>query len=115
MKACALLVNIFMLFVGLMLVITSFLEQQAIRAGQAFDSALRDIISVIVFICNVFVFGLPVFRTLTESRVSSHGKGLCRYVSARTYQTSLSPVLSRCCRAKQPTKCLLHYSVPGNT
>jgi hypothetical protein len=66
LQACALLVNVFTLFIGLMLVITSFLEEQAIRAGQAFDSAQRNVISYIVFISNMFVLGLPVIRTLSE-------------------------------------------------
>ena len=74
LQACALLVNVFTLFIGLMLVITSFLEEQAIRAGQAFDSAQRNVISYIVFISNMFVLGLPVIRTLSEVPFMSKAK-----------------------------------------
>jgi hypothetical protein len=74
MQACALLVNVFTLFIGLMLIITSFLEQQAIRAGQAFNSAQRNVISVIVFISNMFVLGLPVIRALADSPILSRVK-----------------------------------------
>jgi hypothetical protein len=57
-----------------MLVITSFLEQQAIRAGEHFNSTQRNVISVIVFISNMFVLGLPVLRTLTEVPLASRAR-----------------------------------------
>ena len=82
-QASALLVNVFTLFIGLMLVITAFLEQQAVRAGEAFDTTQRDVISVIVFIANVIVIGLPVLRTLSESSIPGRAAAACRPRSRR--------------------------------
>ncbi len=73
-QACALLANVFTLFIGIMLIVTSFLEQQAIQAGENFDSTKRDVISVIVFIANMAVIGLPFLRALAAGHFISNAK-----------------------------------------
>ncbi len=60
LQACCLLVNVFTLFVGIMLIITAELEDAAKRAGEAFEGSERDAISVMVFIANLFVIVLPM-------------------------------------------------------
>ena len=53
-----------------MLIITSFLEQQAIEAGETFDSTQRNVISVLIFIANMLVVGLPVLRSLAAGGIT---------------------------------------------
>jgi hypothetical protein len=65
----ALLANVFTLFVGIMLVVTKYLEDQAIRAGESFDTSQRDVISVIVFLANMIVLGLPLLSALAAVRI----------------------------------------------
>jgi hypothetical protein len=63
LQISCLLVNVFTLFVGIMLIITASLEEAAKRAGQQVDTREHDIISIIMFVSNMFVIGLPVLRT----------------------------------------------------
>jgi hypothetical protein len=63
-QICCLLANVFTLFVGIMLIITASLEEAAKRAGQKVDARERDVISIVLLVSNMFVIGLPVFRTL---------------------------------------------------
>jgi hypothetical protein len=76
-----------------MLVITNFLEDQAIRAGQAFDSAQRNVISFIVFVSNMFVIGLPVIRTLAEADLTSRAKRAMSLCVSKKSLDDLAPVL----------------------
>lgn len=69
LQVTALLANVFTLFVGIMLVVTKYLEDQAIRAGESFDTSQRDVISVIVFLANMIVLGLPLLSALAAVRI----------------------------------------------
>ena len=72
LQTCALLVNVITLFVGIMLIITASLEDEARRAGQAFDTTEREIISVLVFLANMSVFVVPPLRLLSEFDIISN-------------------------------------------
>jgi hypothetical protein len=65
----ALLSNLLTLFVGIMLIITSDLEDAAKRAGETFDSTERDIISLLIFIANMLVMAVPGLKLLSDGRV----------------------------------------------
>ncbi len=65
----ALLSNVLTLFVGIMLIITANLEDAAKRAGEVFDSTERDIVSSLIFIANMLVMAIPVFKFLSDVRV----------------------------------------------
>jgi hypothetical protein len=71
LQACALLVNVFTLFVGIMLIISAELEETALRAGQQADPRERNIISVVVFAANLLVVGLPPLHTLITGPLPS--------------------------------------------
>ena len=70
-QASALLTNVFTLIVGIMFVLTDFLEKQAIAAGETFDSLQRDAISVVIFVANLLVVGLPIIRGLAKTGIPS--------------------------------------------
>jgi hypothetical protein len=71
LQTCCLLVNVFTLFVGIMLIITTQLEDAAKRAQEEFDGSERDAISVIVFIANLFVILLPMLQEIPRSKADA--------------------------------------------
>jgi hypothetical protein len=71
LQAGCLLVNVFTLFVGIMLIITTQLEDAAKRAEEEFDGSERDAISVIVFIANLFTILLPMLQEMPRSKVDA--------------------------------------------
>jgi hypothetical protein len=71
LQACALLVNVFTLFVGIMLIISAELEDTALRAGQQVDPRERNIISAVVFAANLLVIGLPPLHTFVTGPLPS--------------------------------------------
>jgi hypothetical protein len=68
LQAGCLLVNVFTLFVGIMLIITAQLEEAAKRAEEEFDESERNAISVIVFIANLFTVMLPMLQEMPRSK-----------------------------------------------
>ena len=64
LQICSLVANVFTLFVGIMLIISSELEDASIRAGEEFDARERDIISALVFIVNILVIGFPIVQEI---------------------------------------------------
>jgi hypothetical protein len=71
LQAGCLLVNVFTLFVGIMLIITTQLEDAAKRAEEEFDGSERDAISVIVFIANLFTILLPILQEMPRSKLKT--------------------------------------------
>jgi hypothetical protein len=69
LQACALLVNVFTLFVGIMIIISTELEDAARRAGQPVDTSERNIISVVVFAANLLVLCLPPLHALATGQL----------------------------------------------
>jgi hypothetical protein len=65
----ALLSNILTLFVGIMLIITADMEDAAKRAGEAFDSTERDIISWLIVIVNMLVMAIPFLNFILDGNI----------------------------------------------
>ena len=63
----ALLANILTLFVGIMLIIDKYLEDDATRAGNNYDLTGRNIISVIILVVNIAVVVLPILVKASNS------------------------------------------------
>ncbi len=59
-QASALLANTLTLFVGLMLIIDYNMEVEAKRAGDAFDTVGRSVISAIIVAVNLAVIAIPI-------------------------------------------------------
>ena len=72
LQTCSLLVNVFTLFVGIMLIITAELEDAAKRAGEDYDFSERNTISVIVFLANIFILALPIVQEMPD--MGEYGK-----------------------------------------
>ncbi len=63
----ALLANILTLFVGIMLTIDKYLEEDATRAGSEYDLTGRNIVSIIILVVNIAVVVLPILVKASNS------------------------------------------------
>ena len=66
-QSTSLLANILTLFVGLMLIIDSYLEEASIRSGSSYDLTGRSVISVIILLVNIAVVVLPILVKMMNS------------------------------------------------
>ena len=66
-QSSSLLINVFTLFVGIMLIVDADLEAAAIKAGESYDTSGRTIVSVILFIANLAVIAIPIFIAASNS------------------------------------------------
>jgi hypothetical protein len=73
---CFLFVNVFTLFVGIMLVNSGYEEDASVQAGDKYNSSQRDVISLILFLSNIFVLGFPLALLLTGPEVLEKVKGI---------------------------------------
>ena len=77
-QACALLANVATLFVGIMLIVTNYIDEAAIQAGEAVDSTQRNAISFVMFVANLLVLGLPPLQALANSPLSAKAAALLK-------------------------------------
>jgi hypothetical protein len=68
-QTCSLLINVFTLFVGIMLIVDANLEGAATRAGEAYDTSGRGAVSVILFLANLSVMSVPPIVAASNSDV----------------------------------------------
>lgn len=65
----SLMSNILTLFVGIMLIVADYQEDEAKRSNQPFDSREREVITVLIFIINLLVMAIPGLKLLSDARV----------------------------------------------
>ena len=89
-QVCSLLANVFTLFIGLMLIITDFLENQAKSAGETVDNTQRNVISFIVFLANMVVLGLPALQSLASENLSGRVASAAKSCRGLTHKKGAS-------------------------
>jgi hypothetical protein len=69
-QAASLLINVFTLFVGIMLIIDTDLEASAMKAGETYDQRGRTAVSIILFLANLLVILVPLVIFWSSSGIS---------------------------------------------
>jgi hypothetical protein len=69
-QAASLLINVFTLFVGIMLILDNYLEAAAMQAGETYDQSGRTAVSIILFLANLLVILVPLVIFWSSSGVS---------------------------------------------
>jgi uncharacterized membrane protein (Fun14 family) len=79
-QAASLLINVFTLFVGIMLILYSYLEADAIQAGEMYDPSGRTAVSIILFLANLLVILVPLMIAVSNAGVATIDAQLLRNI-----------------------------------